>query len=264
MPELIFDLVGPFVVQFKQGSGKKPGTAYVSAPLCDNHHANILTDSDDVFVPGNGDSAKGKYVYGFVDSNSPKGSPRYKFADPVHEKQLLIVPFDCAPLEGKSTECHLVLKIPCPDYIIPLHAERVWIQKNTAKNCWVTYEDRPDIVEKERARGLRFIYQDCPTMPEIRVPKMGKEFSSQTIGISRAPHYSMTFRYADTGEWSPGQADAYSCFRNARSMWSPDATGCDLSEWRVDYDDLEHFRTEGGGPRPRDCAAALIVMQNWK
>lgn len=62
MSELVFDLVGPFVVQFRKGIADKPGTAYVYAPLCDNHHANILTDSDDVFVPGNGDSRKAKYV----------------------------------------------------------------------------------------------------------------------------------------------------------------------------------------------------------
>jgi hypothetical protein len=264
MPELIFDLVGPFVVQFKQGSGKTPGTAYVSAPLCDNHHANILTDSDDVFVPGNGDSRKARYVYHFVDSSAPKGAPMYKFVDAAHEKLLLLVPFDCTPLEGGSDQCHLVLKIPCPDYVIPLHSERVWIHKNTARNCWVTCEDHQDIVDSKRARGLRFIYQDCPTMPEIGVPGLGKAFSSETIGISRAPHYSMTFRYADTGEMSPGHADAYSCFHNSRSMWSPAATGCDLSEWRVDYDDLEHFSMEGGGPRPRDCGAAVIVMQDWK
>jgi hypothetical protein len=260
MPELIFDLVGPFVVQFKQGSGKKPGTAYVSAPLCDSHHANILTDSDDVFVPGNGDSRKAKYVYHFVDSTAPKGAPKYQFADAAHEKQLLIVPFHCAPLEGD--QCHLVLEIPCPDYVIPLHAERIWIHKNIAKNCWVTCEDSKDIVDSKRARGLRLIYQDCASMPKLDVPE-GKDSRSETIGLSRAPQYSMTFRYADTGERSPGQADAYSCFHNARSMWSPSATHCDLSDWRVDYDDLEHFRTEGGGPRPRDCGAAVIVMQDW-
>jgi hypothetical protein len=64
-------------------------------------------------------------------------------------------------------------------------------------------------------------------MPKMDVPE-GKDFRSETIGLSRAPHYSMTFRYADTGERSPGQADAYSCFHNARSMWSPSATNCDL------------------------------------
>lgn len=264
MPELIFDLIGPFVAQFKQGSGGKHGLAYVNAPLCDNHHANILTDSDDVSVPGNGDSDKRTYRYRFAEGSEPKGASKYQFADAAAEKQLLIVPFDCALLEGKSNECHLVLEIPCPDYIIPLHSERIWIHKDLARSCWVTREDRTDIVDSDRARGLRFIYQDCPKMPKIEVPEMGETFSSETLGVSRELHYSMTFRYADTGQRSPGQADAYSCFHHSRSMWSANATGCDLSKWRVDFEDHDHFRTEGGGPRPRDCGAAMIVMQDWK
>ena len=266
MSELIFDLVGPFAVQLRKGSDNNPGVAYVYAPLCDNHHANILTDSDDVFVPGNGDSRKAKYVYHFVDSTAPKGAPIYKLVDPADEKLLLLVPFDCTPLEGESDQCHLVLEIPCPDYIIPLHAERVWIHRNTARNCWVTYEDRPNTVDSNRARGLRFIYKECSKMPVIDVPEVyrGKAFSSQTLGVSKGPHYSMTLRFAEAGERSSGQADAYSCFHKSRAMWSPSKTSCDLSEWRVDFDDLQHFNQEGGGSRPRDCHAAVIVMQNWK
>jgi hypothetical protein len=74
----------------------------------------------------------------------------------------------------------------------------------------------------------------------------------------------MTLRFAEAGERSAGQADAYSCFHNSRAMWSPSKTSCDLSDWRVDFDDLQHFNKEGGGSRPRDCHAAVIVMQNWK
>lgn len=178
---------------------------------------------------------------------------------------MLLVPFDPQPLEGESDQCHLVLEIPCPDYIIPLHAEHVWIHKNKAKNCWVTCQDRADIVDSNRVRGLRFIYKECLKMPVIDVPEefRGKSFNSQTLGVSGTPHYSMTIRFAEAGERSPGQADAYSCFHKSRAMWSPSKTGCDLNDWRVDFDDLQHFNQEGGGSNPRDCHAAMIVLRNW-
>ncbi len=270
MPELIFDLVGPFVVQFEQGNDGKAGKAYVYAPLCANHHANILTDTDDVFVPGHGDSDKGdsekeKYVYKFVDDASPKGNSKYNLVDPEHERRLLIVHIDVPPLEGKKDQCHLVLEIPCPDYVIPLLAEQVWIHKNTARNCWVTHPDRTDIVDSKRARGLRFIYKNCPNMPEINVPAKyrGKDFSSKTLGVSKEPHYTMSLRFVEAGERSAGQADAYSCFHNSRAMWSPSSTSCDLSKWRVDFDDLQNFNIEVGGQHPHDCHAPVVVMQNW-
>ena len=43
---LILDLMGPFVVHFHND------VARIHAPLCVDHHANILTDTDDISLDG--------------------------------------------------------------------------------------------------------------------------------------------------------------------------------------------------------------------
>ena len=45
-PRLILDLIGPFVVHFCEG------IARIHAPLCVDHHANILTDTNDIPLYG--------------------------------------------------------------------------------------------------------------------------------------------------------------------------------------------------------------------
>jgi hypothetical protein len=258
---LSLDLVGPFVVQFKKGINDQPGSGYVYAPLCDNHHANVLTDNDDVSVPGNGDSPKGKYLYNL---KGPKGATAYDLAHPDDESKLLIVPFAGDPLAAQHY--HLMLRIPCPTVIIPLLTESVWIHRHGANN-WVTRPDKvdEDIVDTPRARALRLIYKNCPQSPEIENEGRAIEFNAKALGIQETTHYSMSLRFAATGERSAGQADAYNCFCSSRSreMW-PLSTGCDMYKWRVDFADLQDSLTEGGGANPRDCGAPLVVMQDWQ
>jgi hypothetical protein len=273
---LILDLIGPFVVHFQQGK-EKQGTAWIYAPMCEDHHANVLTDSDDTSLnglsappPTTGYSAG--YVYEFEDSTAPSGVGRYK-CDEDESKQLLVVQSGLDLVS--ETKCHLVLKVPCPDEIVPLHPEAIWIHRNKAK-AWVIDHDADDkdIVSTKRARGLRFIYQKCSKEPKIRVKKEPKNvtgpdfeyFNAKTLGfpVEQSPaHYNITVRFAAAHTTSDGHEDAYNCFRTMRAIFPPPQ----FSKWRVDFDDVIINRQSApdfvGGPNPRDCGAAILVLRNW-
>jgi len=58
---------GAFVVQFQQGKTEEdPGIAIICAPLCVDHYANILTDSDDVSLAGIWRLRPREYTHGYV------------------------------------------------------------------------------------------------------------------------------------------------------------------------------------------------------
>jgi hypothetical protein len=263
---LIFDVVGPFVVQFQQGKPGQAGTARIYAPFCENHHANILTDSDDIYVDGLAGPAAEGYLYGFKDGLGPAGAPQYTI-NRGDSEQLLLVNHERTQIpEG---ECRLAFEVPCPNRILPLHAEDTWIHQNEATK-WVIIDNKPGIVNKPRARSLRFIYDSCPQQPSVERKKQPSDpkvpdfpsFNAETAGFPNS-HYTMTLRFASACPVSEGHEDAYRCFRIMRKLASENL-GMDLHKWRVDFDHLAEAESKYvGGANPRDCGTALLVLQDW-
>jgi len=269
---LLFDLIGPFVTHFQKGNDLYPGTVYICAPLCPEHHANLITDTNDFSLFGLSGAASSDekgYVYRFSDKKAPAGVERY-YCEEDHYKKLLLVKFDGKPKSEKV--CHLMFEVPCPDQIVPLHSELVWIHRNGATQ-WVANPEpaEPLIVNSPRARGLRFIYRSCSSNPIVEntcYPE-GKQtdftgFDATTLGFPAengpAP-YTMTLRFASNSS-TPDEhhEDAYNCFQTMRDLMKPD----DFSRWRVDFDDTTGTVTDNlTGSTPRDCGASVLALQDW-
>jgi hypothetical protein len=268
----ILDLVGPFIFQFKRGDEKKkiPGRAIIYAPQCDGHYANILTDSNDISLPGLPAPGRGKgYIYEF-DKDSPVGACK---CDCENEKEVLLLrQLKESSIVAKASDYHLQLHIPCPDCIVPLRPEIVWIHQNEA-STWVTNPDSNDkcVVNSKRARGLRFVYEKCWKQPKLHsrespdgknVPVYDTSYCADVRGnlIRKVlPHYTMTLRFASTHAALGGQLDAYQCFQTMRTLLP------DSKNWRVDYDQpdpgipLDNL----SGHHPSDCGAAVMVLRDW-
>jgi hypothetical protein len=304
---LIFDLMGPFVVQFQQSTqGMDSGTAIICAPLCVDHHANILTDRNDISLAGNpAPPPEGGFCRGYVYTlTGPKGLSQFK-SEPDAHKQILRVNYADRNYEGDDglridpdkigPKCHLVVKAPMPDRIVPLRPEAIWIHRNSPpkesglpENIWVMQEDSTDIVSADRgistgrARGLRFYYQSSqfPTLglqdPEsVNDPPL-RDLCAVTRfpdGATPAPYYNMTLRFAAThASAEDGLQDAYDCFQEMRKLFDVDEKGTipsDFSKWRVDFSDPcptsnnKFSLTKIVGGRPHDCGAATMALQDW-
>ena len=257
---LILDLIGPFVVHFTGGMAR------IHAPLCLDHHANIQTDEDDIGVPGLiAPAPQAGYPEGFTYRMTGP-TPKAGKCDCLTPERFLIVTMKLAA--QKSTNCHSVMEVPNPNIMIPMLPEPIWIHRN-GSGAWVNADPgTPDIVSSQRARALRFIYADCPAVPNIKLIKQPKttaafkpDFTPENcdaLGLDPA-HYHITLRFQSNGT-SPDEhhEDAYNCFQEMRTL-IPEA-----NNWRVDFDGSQTGIQPRihGGPVPSDCGAAILVVRD--
>lgn len=268
---LILDLTGPFVVHFYNGEAR------IHAPLCVDHHANVLTDSNDISLDGlQAPAPPDGYPKGFIYNLDGPAGHAGKFdclrsgrcATP---EQLLILNKLIEPIDPSG--CHLVLHAPSPDNIVPLLTEQIWIHENGPGIFVNTVDKDPSIVNEPRARGLRFIYSDCPKTPSVTLlqhPESSGEavesdledLNSNALGYD-PPQYHITLRFASNDTASDeDHEDAYNCFQEMRTLISG------ASRWRVDFSDSTDpvvLKRESidlfhhGGTNPSDCGAAVLV-----
>ncbi len=271
---LVLDLVGPFVVHSCLNMVK------IHAPQCTAHHANILTDSNDVSLLGISPPPSNVNNGGFVYTlTGPTAGQNYLYPD-----NLLVVD---KPIESpKGKNCHLILEAPIPEKMVCLVPEQIWIQRNGAGH-WLHNAPQSDIVNGPYARGLRFIYSDCPTPPKITLGGTPKSFPSGSQSVTALDRcrgeldclhfealgfdpkqYHATLRFADFNTTNDdSHQDAYNCFQSMRALIEDSCT------WRVDFDDLFNDSNkksigkksnpltllQHGGAHPVDCAAAILV-----
>jgi hypothetical protein len=271
-PRLILDLIGPFVVHFCEG------IARIHAPLCVDHHANILTDTNDIPLFGLPAPAPvDGYPKGFIYNLTGPIAHVAKF-NCLDSKfcstpeNLLILDKSLDPIDAR--ECHLVLHAPRPDAMVPLLPEQIWIHQHSP-GIWVnTLSKHPEIVDEDRARGLRFIYSTCPAKPAINAlqfPEVAceelesifKDLDAEALGFCPF-QYHIVLRFASNST-SPDEhhEDAYNCFQEMRTL-IPGA-----SRWRADFSDStdpvvlkreDIYLLNHGGSHPTDCGAAVLVV----
>src|SRR3974390_1022648 len=161
---LILDFIGPFVVHLQKG------IACIHTPICSDHFANLITDLSDISLDGQTAQGGKGFVYHFKDGTAPTPG-NCAFDQP---EQLVLLSHNMDPLPAK--DCHLVFKVPYPDLVVALHPEPIWMHKNDA-DVWVENEDDTDIVNQPRARGLRFIYNECKAEPMVEPTTQSSEVS---------------------------------------------------------------------------------------
>lgn len=297
---MIFDLIGPFAVHVED---PKKRQAIIYAPLCEDHHANLLTDAQDISLPGSalppsppfGTEPKPTvhqrhYIYCLT---GPIASDCAQY-DPERPRELLRVHRSGSLDAEAAGKYHLKMIVPLPDKIVSLRPEQVWIHRN-GSDVWLTKlckdqlkepnvghvsetekvaHDPDNIVNRHRARGLRFIYYDCAT-PEVTLDGMGgtevpglSDLCAVTRGLVFggviAPHYSMTLRYAalhsasEVADPDDSYADAYSCFEHLRNL----VPG--LPDWRVDFNNApsSSLHDSYSGSNPHDCLSPNVIVQN--
>jgi hypothetical protein len=268
---LILDLIGPFLVHLQKPNNKH---ATIYAPLCENHHANLLTDEEDISL----DEVGCCYTL-----HNPVPSTCFSQCDPDRPRELIRV--KCSdPLNARGNY-HLKMTVPLPNKIVSLRPEQVWIHKNTS-NTWLTSgcqgdnpalngtpgHDPQNIVNSARARGLRFIYHECKGCPRVTEdtgaePPVGlDQLCAVTRGIGGVitPHYSLTLRFAaihSASEYADSEdayADAYSCFEHLRDLVP------ELPYWRVDFNNSSGSSPllDFTGPNPHDCLSPNVIVQN--
>jgi hypothetical protein len=273
---LILDVVGPFVIQFRRGHGQ--GTAIIMAPPCRDHHANLLTDRDDISVAGGGS------VYKFRRGHAPTGAKWYA---PPRTNDIFRVLFDSAAgtrdgeRNGFHRKCHATFNVPMPNRIVALRPEVSFVYRNNTKVWVMDRDDKPTnngafdpdhVVNSRRGRGVRFVYDRCDAPPDF---DLGEEESAgldaKTRGFplldEKFPfYYSITISFRALHLADDGADDAHECFQTMRAMFDPPRGICEFSQWRADFADppantlqLEHL----GGDRPHDCGSVVMVMQDW-
>lgn len=265
--KLVLDLIGPYVVHFTDGCVR------VHAPLCVDHHANILTDTTDTPLIGNSAPAPSGpmngFVYGLTGPLSHRGNCQFRR---YHE--LLVLTSQIAPIDVGN--CNLMFEAPNPDVMLPLLPEQIWIHRN-GSSTWVDPKNGPkgDIITGRRARGLRLVYKNCPQAPAIDIvgapatfhvnlPSSIGGIKAEALGMD-PPHYHVTVRFASNSA-APDEhhEDAYACFSSMRTLIPETMT------WRVDFDDSSVTAKEPfillhhSGPTPVDCGAAVLVARDTK
>jgi hypothetical protein len=298
---LVFDLIGPFVVQFQQATKEHVSQGIICAPLCVDHHANILTDNNDISLNGLPGPAptcaySEGYVYRFAEGHAPTGAITFV---PPNSRTILRVQYDQNPScrlnpDEIAKKCHLVMVVPMPDRIVALRPEFIWIHRNGADSgLWVIDKDEKvkkylgqaaadDIVNSSRGRGLRLIYSNCDQPPifDSQGPGSPADFSSLCAltrgfpvssedGADVPPYYSMTLRFAAAhATTSEALDDAYTCFQSMRALFDSKTGPSAFSQWRVDFAhplDTSQMGIEVvGGLHPHDCGSAVLAMQDWK
>jgi hypothetical protein len=283
---LVFDVFGPFAIHFQEGPDGKEGTATICAPLCPDHHANLLTDTDDVSVMGQSKQGEHEYVYSFSAGRSPKGASR--FSRPI-KHDIFRVPsktdkFSFEIKDDIAKSCHLVFKVPMPNRIEALRPEPSWVHRN-GSDIWVIDRDRerptsyvgadPDpknLVDSKRGRGLRLIYDECCKAPDFDLPDdqglnpAGLTAATKGFPVGKIPtYYGITLRFAAIHATGDGVDDAHSCFQTMRTMLDKYLKTDNFSRWRADFvqPDVDLVIASMSGPRPHDCGAMVLAMQDW-
>jgi hypothetical protein len=294
---LIFDLYGPFVLNLHKPNDRGAGgSVTIYAPLCEDHHANLLTDQDDISLcglqpppplPCGSKPSKDKHPLGpfRYHLRGPVSSEHASKCDPHMNRQLLRVYYPSksgAAFQSPPTPFHFMMTAALPNYIMPLRPEQVWIHSNDC-STWITAGCQDDttitkhdpkcIVDSHRARGLRFIYEKSD-YPKVHfegpngttVPGLDElNASTRLAGSLIASHYSMTLRYAgvhsesSSSSVSDSEADAYSCFQSMRQLYP------ELADWRADFtnQNAKELNEMVGGTNPHDCFAPPIVRQDY-
>lgn len=276
---LILDFIGPYVVHFHQDIASDASTriARIHAPQCPDHHANLLTDSNDASMEPN---VATDNVYRFKEKTAPVGADCYACPE---AKQLLLMSTDLVPID--KGQCHLILEVPFPNRIVPLIPETIFIHSAKATNV-ISNPDSGDsgtgcIVNSSRARGLRFIYNKCaskPVLEQIPLPDQFidlKNVEPEAQGFDCwFPHYHMTVRFASNNtSTDEHHEDAYSCFQQLRTMLDT-TTGMknkaylDTISWKVDFAPAIPRLKRGPhtenltGKHPVDCLAGAVVVED--
>ncbi len=292
----IVDLVGPSVVHFVGGA------VCVNVPMCTDHHANVQTDHDDVSLFGVPTTAQAAPIppkppnKGFIYTlTGPVGSDvgDCDGLDNGHNGFLVVNDPTIEPVSENL--CHLVIKLPRPNQILPLIREWVFLHQNGA-DTWIDpdngdcqtgaggdSDDGDAYIRCKYARGLRFVYLDCPAQPAIALTAFGDpeppaDFPQQLYACNfnadgyDPVQYHLTLRFASNST-APDEnhEDAYNCFQTIRTL-VPKAL-----LWRVDFDDtyvtaemVQKVFPEPGrphlhhhsGPNPLDCNASVAVVQS--
>lgn len=273
--KLVVDLIGPYAVHFVNGMAR------VHAPFCQDHHANILTDSNDIALSGLTPPQSmvacqsSGFVYRFKDHTGPIGHPGTS-ATYCPEK-LLLLNKAMDPVE--SDACNLTFDLPNPDIIVPLIPEQIFIHRNGAC-AW--FEQQSDIINGPYARGVRFIYSNCPVQPQIELQPQARtldagsaklleeslgDFNPVALGFD-PPLYQFSMRFAsNSAAPDDHHEDAYNCFQMIRSIV------LDTIVWRADFDDtvtaqginkprLTFELLNHSGTRPVDCGASVLAIQS--
>jgi hypothetical protein len=275
--QLILDLNGPFVLHVKNDK------VCIHAPICPEHFANLLTDTNDISMSGLTDAAlpqnkggKG-WVYELSFDSKSDGACQ------SNPGQMLRVTYPFAGIA--ETNCSFVFIVPRPDTIVALHPEPIWIhQRKALRFVDDQVEIKSQVVDGHRARGLRLVYRDCYSNPEVEntcfptgeTPVDFKNVNFWTQGVHPA-YRSMCLRFAANHATSDEHhEDAYNCFQNMRVMVAgSDPDNWDIDGWRVDFCSLTRARTrvrkDGEEPlsllnltgkHPNDCGALMLVIQD--
>lgn len=186
------------------------------------------------------------------------------------------------PFRGiAETNCSFVFIAPRPDAIVALRPEPIWIHQHGAQRF---VDDqaaaKSQIVDGDRARGLRLVYRDCYSKPQVEniCFPAGQEqvcfdkVDFRTKGLHPA-YRSMTLRFAANHATSDEHhEDAYNCFQNMRTMVAgSDPANWDIDVWRVDFCSLTPVRGDGKerpsllnltGKHPSDCGALMLVIRD--
>ncbi len=267
---LMFDLMGPFVVHFCKGQVR------ISAPLCADHFANILTDLDDIPVDGLSAPTFAGRIYALDPKLDPK---RCHVAPCTISPDVLVVDQACkVPIPQQTT--HLLMTAPPPDAISGLQADDIWIQRNGA-TAWISNpdSDNQNVASAKRARGLRFIYNKCTALPEISVDSNAVAFVAgrdrtkldiHPTAIGADPvRYSIVLHFASNRKTlDEHNQDAISCFQTVRNLVA------DTANWQVLFNDSQ---TVAGKPErhngsidnvvaghPVHCTGASLVTSDTK
>jgi hypothetical protein len=275
--------MGPFVVHFCNGIVR------IHAPFCLDHHANILSDNNDISLygllappPSDGYTTGFTYELSGPDKTGPRSPDRksnYSLPDVCADlDKLLVVNKTQGAIDAKKT--HLLLKAPRPDIIIPLQNEQIWIHRRDAKtwvNTIVTKGEQADIVDEKRARGLRFIYSACdikPTLKLVEFPKLPPEQDESVIntefghldpcalGYEPSQNHLLLRFTSNSSAPDAYHEDAYDCFHEMRKL-IPEAP-----KWRVDFDELAKDNNQPttkhhGGSIPVDCGAMVLAVPEF-
>jgi hypothetical protein len=289
---LVFDIIGPLVAQFQQGDDYHAGSAIICAPLCVDHHANLLTDSDDVSVKGlSAPAPNGGFVYHFLKDHAPTGA-RWYLPPPPRPHSIFRVkytkddPVYTLDAPTIARKCYATFHVPMPNRIVALRPEFGWVHRNGADpDLWVIDKDQAidapagcaasadDIICSPRGRGLRFIYNECKVPPDFLLGEDGPaNLCAETKGFSPtlSPYYSITLRFAAAHATGDGIDDAHTCFQNMRALFDTKYQPSEFSKWRTDFAHLpgsgsqpSQMLLQVGGPNPRDCGAMVLAMQDW-
>jgi hypothetical protein len=286
---LIFDIIGPTIIHlYRNEDGVIKVGVY--APPCEDHHANLLTDSNDVSMEPI-DPMMDSITYKFSKHDAPTPAHSFKLNS---SKDVLLISDPRSPVD--PDECHMVLSLPCPDQIWPLIPEHVWIHQGPS----TVFVDNPDpdkglgskndppyknIVNSHRARGLRLAYYTCNGNPElVQTPlpdnPVNLNVHSDAVGFHadpiNLPHYHMTVRFASNrASDDEHHEDAFNCFAALRNTLDnmpsrSDGSKFDTCKWRVDFSDIptksglsrEEFLFTVSGKRPNDCGSQTMVVQD--